>query len=294
MGHTLLSLLGFFLLSLLYRGQAQDAVLTIEPNWTTFFSGQSVTFKCDITGGKDSDWYYSIHNQHGEVFSPSNQNFRTLQPLTSGYSGEYQCLFQNGGSTKISNKIYLTVSDRIVILESPASTLFEGESVTLLCRHRIQREENAAFYRDGSLITTDRNHQSPLMTKNTVQVMSDGSSYSCKFGDEESELIKLKTEPKPKAQLRDIFPGGGNVTLTCSVGPSSASGWRYFWYKKGKTSEPLKTQDVVFLTNDRISVSRGGVYWCRGGRGNPVYYTEYSDAVVTNRAVVTLRPNWPE
>ncbi|KAI4808395.1 hypothetical protein KUCAC02_000457 [Chaenocephalus aceratus] len=176
-----------------------------------------------------------------------------------------------------------TVYNKNVILESPASTLFEGESVTLRCRHRTQREENAAFFRDGS-----------LMAKNTVQVMSDGSSYSCRFGDEESELITLRTETKPKAQLRDIFPGGGNATLTCSVGPSSASGWRYFWYKKGKTSEPLKTQDVVFLTNDRISVSRGGVYWCRGGRGDPVYYTEYSDAVVTNRAVVTLQPKWPE
>ncbi|XP_034086275.1 uncharacterized protein LOC117555506 [Gymnodraco acuticeps] len=294
MGLTLLCVLGFFLLSLLYRGQAQDAVLTIEPNWTTFFTGESVTFKCDITGGKDSDWYYSIHNQHGEVFSPSNKKFRTLQPLTSGYSGEYQCLFQHGGSTKRSNTIYLTVSDRNVILEIPVSTLFEGESVTLRCRHRTQREENAAFYRDGSLITTHRNHRSPLMAKNTVQVMSDGSSYSCTFGDEESEQITLRTETKPKAQLRDISPGGGNVTLTCSVGLSSASGWRYFWYKKGNTSEPLKTQDVVFLTNDRISVSRGGVYWCRGRRGNPVYYTEYSDAVVTNRAVVTLQPKWPE
>ncbi|KAK1895043.1 Low affinity immunoglobulin gamma Fc region receptor II [Dissostichus eleginoides] len=161
-------------------------------------------------------------------------------------------------------------TDRIVILESPASTLFEGESVTLRCRHRAQREGNAAFYRDGSLITTDRNHQSPLMAKNTVLVMSDRSSYSCTFGDEESEPIKLRPER-----------------------PSSAFGWRYFWYKKEKTSEPLKRQDV-FLTNDRISVSRGGVYWCRGGRGDPVYYTEYSDAVVTNSAVVTLQPNWPQ
>ncbi|XP_034005942.1 LOW QUALITY PROTEIN: uncharacterized protein LOC117498005 [Trematomus bernacchii] len=292
MGHTLLSLLGFFLLNLLYRGQAQDAVLTIEPNRTTFFIGESVTFKCDITGDKDSDWSYSIHwNGGGFLSYHKHESFKL--PSATGYSGEYQCFFHQNGSTKESNTIYLTVSDRIVILESPASTLFEGESVTLRCRHRTQREENVAFYRDGSLITTDRNHQSPIMAKHTVQVMSDGSSYSCKFGDEESEPIKLRTEPTPKAQLRDIFPGGGNVTLTCSVGPSSASGWRYFWYKKENTSEPLKTQDV-FLTNDRISVSRGGVYWCRGGRGNPVYYTEYSDAVVTNRAVVTLRPNWPE
>ncbi|XP_034005943.1 uncharacterized protein LOC117498006 [Trematomus bernacchii] len=557
MGHTLLCALGLFLLNLLYRVQAQDAVLTIEPNWTTVFIGESVTFKCDITGDKDRDWSYSIQRDGREFLSYQKHESFKLPSLASGYSGEYQCFFRYRGSKKRSNKIYLTVSDkplpvltvspswpspgasvtlncrvdhpsagwsfywfkavpkksdnsysyellpgsengtehhlfiidgqthtagyvciagrgdpvfytsytkptffwsgdinsvasltvspdsvqhftetsvslscegnstewrvmkfsqpdnlllpcsiwgtmtgstctitrrwlsgvfwcesetgqfsnavnitkddddiilvspvrpvaeglpatlscklktetvynadfykndkliqndtrreltisavsksdegfykckqrdsadgwtspeswfsvkyRNVILESPASTLFEGESVTLRCRHRNQREENAAFYRDRS-----------LMANNTVQVMSDGSSFSCKFGDEESESIKLRTEPKPKAQLRDVFPGGGNVTLTCSVGPSSASGWRYFWYKKEKTSEPLKTQDVVFLTNDQISVSRGGVYWCRGGRGNPVYYTEYSDAVVTNRAVVTLRPNWPE
>ncbi|XP_034005982.1 obscurin-like isoform X2 [Trematomus bernacchii] len=294
MGHTLLSLRGFFLLYLLYRGQAQDAVLTIEPNWTTFFSGESVTFKCDITGGRYSDWFYSMYHDGREFLSYGKHDSYKIHPLHTRFSGEYQCLFQNGGSTKTSNKIYLYISDKNVILESPASTLFEGESVTLRCRHRTQREENASFYRDGSLITTDRNHQSPLMANNTVQVMSDGSSYSCKFGDEESEPIKLRLEPKSKAQLRYIFPGGGHVTLTCSVGPSSSSGWRYFWYKKEKTSEPLKTQDVVFLTNDQISVSRGGVYWCRGGRGDPVYYTEYSDAVVTNRTVVTLQPNWPQ
>ncbi|XP_034086358.1 uncharacterized protein LOC117555559 isoform X2 [Gymnodraco acuticeps] len=210
MGHTFLSLLGFLLLNLLYHGEAQDAALTIEPNWTIFFSGESVTFKCDITGGKGSDWSYAIHKNGQDFLSYGKHESYKSPLLYTGDTGEYQCFFQHGRSTQISNKIDLTVS------------------------------------------------------------------------------------AKPKAQLNDIFPGRGNVTLTCSVGPSSASGWRYFWYKKEKTSEPLKTQDVFFLTNDQISVSRGGVYWCRGRRGNPVYYTEYSDAVVTNRAVVTLRPNWPE
>ncbi|KAK5875699.1 hypothetical protein CesoFtcFv8_026750 [Champsocephalus esox] len=57
MGHTFPSLLGVFLLSLLYRGQAQDAVLTIEPNWTTFFTGESVTFK------KSKDSCYSRYQK---------------------------------------------------------------------------------------------------------------------------------------------------------------------------------------------------------------------------------------
>ena len=90
-------------------------------------------------------------------------------------------------------------------------------------------------------------------------------------------IVLNQTANRPKAELRaddrDI-PVGGSVTLTCSVKPSS-SGWKYFWYRGEKTSEPLSSQ----LSAGPIRVSEGGVYWCRGGRGDPVYYTEYSDPV---------------
>uniref|UniRef100_A0A671US40 Ig-like domain-containing protein n=1 Tax=Sparus aurata TaxID=8175 RepID=A0A671US40_SPAAU len=110
-------------------------------------------------------------------------------------------------------------------------------------------------------------------------------------------FVLNQTANRPKAELRaddrDI-PVGGSVTLTCSVNPSS-SGWKYFWYRGEKTSEPLTSQ----LSAGPIRVSEEGVYWCRGGRGEPVYYTEYSDSItiykkVPNKAVVTLQPNWSE
>ncbi|XP_049923183.1 Fc receptor-like protein 5 [Epinephelus moara] len=306
MGHTLLCVLGVFSLNiLLYCGHAQDVVLTIEPNWSTLFTGESVTFICDMRMGKDTDWYYVIY-RNGREFLPFGSVKRyTSQSLSTDDSGEYQCIGdpkRSAYSRKESNKVSLTVSDKDVILESPASTVFEGDSVTLRCRHRTQtKEKNAVFYKDGSPIETDTNHQSAMSSENTFQVISDGSSYMCKFEDEESEPVKLKMEPQPKANLSRYFPSGGSVTLTCSVSPSSSSsssssssGWKYFWYRGNKTSEPLTTKDDVFLSNETISVSQGGLYWCRGGRGDPLYYTEYSDPVVTNRAVVTLRPNWPE
>uniref|UniRef100_A0AAZ1Y1M7 Ig-like domain-containing protein n=1 Tax=Oreochromis aureus TaxID=47969 RepID=A0AAZ1Y1M7_OREAU len=98
---------------------------------------------------------------------------------------------------------------------------------------------------------------------------------------------------KPKAKLRadnTAVPVGGSVTLTCSVNPSSSSGWKYYWYRDEKSSEALTTQDAVFHSNGQISVSQEGLYRCRGGRGNPVYYTED----MSNRPVVTLYPNWSE
>ncbi|KAM8746507.1 basement membrane-specific heparan sulfate proteoglycan core protein-like [Acanthopagrus schlegelii] len=158
----------------------------------------------------------------------------------------------------------------------------------------------AAFYKDGSLIKMDRNHRSSTTGEMTVRVsVSDEGWYKCKFADgTESEERELRVKAnRPKAELRaddrDI-PVGGSVTLTCSVKPSS-SGWKYFWYRGENTSEPLTSQ----LSAGPIRVSEGGVYWCRGGRGDPVYYTEYSDPItvykkVPNKAVVTLQPNWSE
>uniref|UniRef100_A0A669CB63 Ig-like domain-containing protein n=1 Tax=Oreochromis niloticus TaxID=8128 RepID=A0A669CB63_ORENI len=57
--------------------------------------------------------------------------------------------------------------------------------------------------------------------------------------------------------------------------------------------------EVVLHSDGQIGVSQEGDYWCRGRRGNPVYYTDYSDVIsikktVRNRPAVTLHPNWPE
>ncbi|KAL4006919.1 KRAB domain-containing zinc finger protein [Sarotherodon galilaeus] len=116
-----------------------------------------------------------------------------------------------------------------------------------------------------------------------------------------STVIRGNAEAKPKVELRadrTADPVGGSVTLTCSVSPSSSSsssssssGWKYYWYRDGKSFQPV--------TNGQISVSEGGLYTCRGGRGEPVYYTENSETVwidttVSNRPVVTLYPNWSE
>ncbi|KAL4007053.1 tolloid-like protein 1 [Sarotherodon galilaeus] len=51
--------------------------------------------------------------------------------------------------------------------------------------------------------------------------------------------------------------------------------------------------------NRVISVPQGGLYHCRGGRGDPVYYTEdSSDVTVTetlpNKPTVTLQPSWTQ
>lgn len=74
--------------------------------------------------------------------------------------------------------------------------------MSLRCRHRTQRKQkNASFYKDGSLIETDASRQSLIISENTakmtIQLLSGGGSYTCKFDEEEeSEAIKPKVNRK--------------------------------------------------------------------------------------------------
>ncbi|XP_010786406.1 uncharacterized protein, partial [Notothenia coriiceps] len=266
------------------------ASLTVSPDSVQHFTETSVSLSCE---GNSTEWRVMRFYKPDNLLPCSSWGTMTGSTCTitrSWVSGVFWCESETG---LFSNAVNITKDGDDIILVSPVRPVAEGLPVTLSCKLKIETVYNVDFYKNDKLIQNDNRRE---LTISAVS-KSDEGFYKCKQRDSEHRTSPeswFSVKSKPKAQLRDIFPGGGNVTLTCSVGPTSASGWRYFWYKKEKASEPLKTQDVVFLTDDRISVSGGGVYWCRGGRGNPVYYTEYSDAVVTNRAVVTLRPNWPE
>uniref|UniRef100_A0A3P8RUT6 Ig-like domain-containing protein n=1 Tax=Amphiprion percula TaxID=161767 RepID=A0A3P8RUT6_AMPPE len=197
-----------------------DAVLMTDPNWSTFFTGESVTFICDMNEGEDADWEYKI-NKDGRDYVPYNTHQRyTSEPLSTGDSGDYQCVGRRRSSysTKSSNTVSLTVSAK------PKATL-----------------------------TADTT---------TISV-------------------------------------GGSVTLTCSV--QNSVGWKYEWFRRTqRTSEvlvdPVRTNDEL---NTVISVSQGGIYQCRGTRGKPVYYTDISDEVTTektlsNEAVLRRQPDWTQ
>ncbi|XP_039902160.1 obscurin-like [Simochromis diagramma] len=191
-------------------------VVTLYPNWSEIYGGETITVRCEIHGG-DTEWDYEWETN--SIIKPPNQTEYRISSASSSNSGNYRCK----GRMKSSQH----------------ETTEWSDSVTLTVFHT-----------------------------------------------------------KPKAELRadrTAVPVGGSVTLTCSVSPSSSSssssGWKYYWYRDGKSYQPV--------TNGQISVSEGGRYSCRGGRGEPVYYTELSqsvriDTTVSNRPVVTLYPNWSE
>ena len=85
------------------------------------------------------------------------------------------------------------------------------------------------------------------------------------------------TTDKPKARLTagtTTIPVGGSVTLICSVG--SSDGWKYEWFRRTSDTPDVRINDEQKRV---ISVSQGGIYRCRGFRGEPAFYTQTSDDV---------------
>ncbi|XP_038161156.1 uncharacterized protein LOC119796601 [Cyprinodon tularosa] len=109
-------------------------------------------------------------------------------------------------------------------------------------------------------------------------------------------LIYSTISEKPRAKLtakETIIPAGGSITLTCSV-PSSA-GWKFDWFRPSwhhaAQSNRKNEADGV------LRVSEGGIYSCRGGRGDPVFYTESSNEVYVRKTgdllpVLSVSPSW--
>ncbi|KAL4007096.1 vacuolar protein sorting-associated protein 13A/C [Sarotherodon galilaeus] len=178
-------------------------------------------------------------------------------------------------------------------LTAHSSIIPAGGSVTLSCSVEGSAGWKFDWFRRDSVSS-----KAQLMRgneANRVISVSQGGLYHCRGGrgdpvyyTEDSSDVTVVETYKPKAKLRadnTAVPVGGSVTLTCSVNPSSSSGWKYYWYRDEKSSEALTTQDAVFHSNGQISVSQEGLYRCRGGRGNPVYYTEDSQSVRIGKTV---------
>uniref|UniRef100_A0A096M5V3 Ig-like domain-containing protein n=1 Tax=Poecilia formosa TaxID=48698 RepID=A0A096M5V3_POEFO len=186
-----------------------------------------------------------------------------------------------------------TVSNKVFVTRQPnRPQIFSDETITLTCE--VQGGETTEW-------TCEWKRTSTVIHKTNGKewtfIVSESSSgdYMCQCRKRDdwfsstqwSEAFRLSVSSKPKAQLnsnsREI-PAGGSVTLTCTV-TSSSSGWKYFWYKERDSSEPLTGEEADFPSNGQMNVSEEGLYWCRGGRGEPAYYTDYSDRISITKNV---------
>ncbi|XP_051981324.1 titin-like [Xyrauchen texanus] len=277
-------------------------VLTVNPVTSPIFSGETVTLTCDVQGTEETDWTYRF--QCDRDVQDSNEKQLKFTASYSRYSRTCWCSATRTStkfSTSWSDEVSFTVIERPKpeVRVNPDHHVFRGETVTLTCDIQTQThtEWRYSWIKDDSVNPVNSESSDAAGTKTIRSVkVSDGGQYRCRaqrgnYDTQFSNTVQVTVEDsKLNPELTSDTAGaaltGNTVTLICHM--TQTAGWDFYWYKHTQNSEKNKTETNSYRVHID-SVSDGGQYWCRAGRGESVYYTNYSDALWVN--VTAQRPS---
>ncbi|XP_053485849.1 carcinoembryonic antigen-related cell adhesion molecule 5-like isoform X1 [Ictalurus furcatus] len=302
------------LISLIPVAHAQGSpkvVVSIAPD-THVFTGETVTLRCDVQGGGDTQWTYSWYKNNNRLTDRTTQEFRIWSVLYV-HHGVYTCRGQSSDSqsSEISDAVTLTVSEKPTptVRVNPQSSVYTGDTITLTCE----------LQSTGWEIQWYKNNQSlhPLSTEetDTLKVTDDNDGetvYQCRarrrnykggyhsyYCTEFSDPVNITVRERPGAVLsvspQNWLTEGDSVTLSCEITDSSTD-WTFSWYttvpyRDGLTQIKHNHGYIMYveLLSDSSRGSGGkytlspaalhhtGVYMCRGERGEPAFHTQYSN-----------------
>uniref|UniRef100_A0A3Q2E1D5 Ig-like domain-containing protein n=1 Tax=Cyprinodon variegatus TaxID=28743 RepID=A0A3Q2E1D5_CYPVA len=266
---------------------------TLTADETIIPPGGSVRLNCSVDGSADwkFDWFrngqqYSVVQTRGKI--------DPYGVISISEGGLYSCRGGRGDpvfTTETSNEISISsrtgefISKPTVIQQPSGSDVYIGEKVTLRCK--VSGGGGAQWTYEWR--PTSRN--SPTSSEYRINRVStsDSGEYSCRAKGDHliTEWICLlfihinlnKIVDKPTASLtanQRIIPLGGRVTLTCSV--FSSTDWKFDWFRNGQQYSVDQTRGNIERFRV-ISISEGGLYSCRGGRGDPVFTTGTSNEI---------------
>uniref|UniRef100_A0AAZ1X6C2 Ig-like domain-containing protein n=1 Tax=Oreochromis aureus TaxID=47969 RepID=A0AAZ1X6C2_OREAU len=276
---------------------------TLTANSTTIPAGGSVTLTCDVKESADLKYEWFRQTSSNEKSIITNESGRAIS-VSEG--GNYTCRAE-GKNIIITESDSVTVQETVrnsitVKLQHSWSQIFTGETIALRCE--IQGGEGKVWKYEWTAPNTNSPPTSSEYRISRVSVSHSGD-YRCRGSSDYlltgwSDAFRLTvSSSKPRATLTaqsSIIPAGGSVTLNCSV--EGSAGWKFDWFRRDSVSSKAQLMRGN-EANRVISVSQGGLYHCRGGRGDPVYYTEDSSDItvqqtVRNRIDVKLQHSWSQ
>ncbi|XP_072544718.1 leukocyte immunoglobulin-like receptor subfamily B member 2 [Salminus brasiliensis] len=267
--------------------------LRVYPN-TTVYTGDTLTLTCDLqislTGWKFR--WYKVSQQLNPLTEYKDTN--TLS-ITVSDTAEYQCIAHRGEYyTQYSDPVRITVEiPKPTLRVDPHTTVYTGDTLTLTCDlQSLLTGWRFRWYKDSQQL----NPLTEYKDTNTLSITASDTGtaeYLCiarrghggvDYDSHYSAPVKITVAVKPKPELRSRLKGaalrGSSVTLECALDQSA--GWRFYWTKHTQNPQNEFSTETHSHTISSVSVSDGGQYWCRAGRGDPVNYTPYSDALWVN------------
>uniref|UniRef100_A0A3P8PHJ8 Ig-like domain-containing protein n=1 Tax=Astatotilapia calliptera TaxID=8154 RepID=A0A3P8PHJ8_ASTCA len=234
-------------------------VVTLYPNWSEIYGGETITVRCEIHGG-DTEWDYEWKTN--SIIKPPNLNEYRIRSASSYNSGNYRCKGRMKSSqhetTEWSDSVTLTVSDNkpCPVLTVSPSWLSPGASVTLNCEVE-HPSAGWSFYWYKATHT---------------------AGYVCRAGRGDPEYHTDHSQPKPVVTLHpnwsEIYRGE-TITVRCEIHGGDTE-WDYEW-EANSIRKPPNQNEYRFRS---ASSSNSGNYRCKGRMKSSQHETtEWSDSV---------------
>ncbi|NP_001316173.1 leukocyte immune-type receptor TS32.15 L2.2a precursor [Ictalurus punctatus] len=255
------------------------AVLTLQPDGQ-IFSGQEVTFTCEIRGHADTEWMYNWNKDGVQISSYTESRKYSFTPVES-LSAKYTCSGRrrsDSQTSETSNTVTLTVSEKPkpTVRVNPQSSVYTGDRVTLNC-NLLSNGWTFLWYKDRVQVAEDTNtlHDTVSNAGETV--------YQCKArrGNYDSELsdpvtLTVRALPKPVVSINpdEQVYRGETVTLRCDLQDEEDSDWIYSWNKDGSG---VSSEQEYRISS--AETSHAGKYTCRGRERGGSHWSHTSDAV---------------
>ncbi|XP_046907633.1 titin-like isoform X2 [Hypomesus transpacificus] len=271
---------------------------TLQSDKTDIYTGARVTLTCTVEGSSWWWFYWYRHTTDSDHVASSYWSPYSFTPASVSEGGQFWCRGERGYTdfyTQYSSPVHINVTARpyaSVTLRPNWIQIFRGESVTLRCD--IQGTEDTdweyEWWRPGD--------STPGWTEQEYKIISAEESYSGDYkcrgqrGKDHSVMssaVKLTVKNRPQPVLR-VSPSwlnpGDSVTLSCEVGDSS-TGWSFSFYRAAP-SLPDQPYSVELLSDREQTTGNSSTlqlaapshtagYMCRAGRGETVYYSDYSN-----------------
>ncbi|KAL7884370.1 hypothetical protein AOLI_G00071400 [Acnodon oligacanthus] len=262
------------------------ATVKVQPADHVFIR-ERVTLTCEIESG--DDWNYEWYKNNNLLRDAERKKYE-ISNVDQTHAAVYTCKGKQSTGriyTHTSEAVTLTVSERLkaTVKVQPADHVFIRERVTLTCEIESGDDWNYEWYKNNNLLRDAERKKYEISNVDQTHA----GVYTCKgkqstgrIYTHTSEAVTLTVSVTVKPTITSNHEGaalaGNTVTLYCKLHQSA--GWTFYWTKHTQNSENETIANVYSISS--VSLSDGGQYWCRAGRGNPVYYTDYSDALWVN------------
>uniref|UniRef100_A0A3P8Q037 Ig-like domain-containing protein n=1 Tax=Astatotilapia calliptera TaxID=8154 RepID=A0A3P8Q037_ASTCA len=269
-------------------------VVTLYPNWSEIYRGETITVRCEIHGG-DTEWDYEWETN--SMIKAPNQNEYRIRSASSSNSGNYRCKGRMKSSqhetTEWSDSVTLTVSDnepRPVLTVSP-SWLSPGASVTLNCEVEHPSAGWSFYWYKAVPDLSEKSSSYELLPDGNgtaqdsyiIHGQTHTAGYVCRAGRGDPEYHTDHSRPKfvwsadvHSAASLTVSPDrvqhftSDSVSLTCE---GNFTEWRVRKFSEDGRLYSDCRRMTGSTCDINTSKSDTAVYWCESGSG------EFSSAV---------------